>query len=218
MGNINLKELSAAQRAQLIEQLKEQNKAEEERQRKEREAYKTLASECVDTCFGKIRDISESLARSKQEIVEAFRAVIDIKDSVYGVKEGRQSHTFINHECTRRIKIGYNVLDVYDDTAATGEAIIKEYLQGVAKASQDAKVTADMCLELLSRDSKGNLKPQSIMRLRKHAIESGNARFLEGVDIIMAAHSVTFSKQYLKAEEKDSSGQWRAVPLGMTEA
>lgn len=218
MENIKLNELSAEQRAQLIEQLKEQNRAEEERQKREREAYKDLAAECVDACFGKIREISEGLARSKQEIVEAFQAAIDVKDNVYGVKEGRQSHTFINKECTRRIKIGYNVLDVYDDTAATGEAIVKEYLQGVAKASQDAKVAADMCLELLSRDSKGNLKPQSIMRLRKHAVESGNARFLEGVEIIMAAHSVTFSKQYIKAEEKDASGQWRAIPLGMTEA
>lgn len=217
MENIKLEELSAEQRAQLIEQLKEQNRAEEAKQKADKEAYKTLASDAVEECFGRIRGINESLARAKQEIIEMFSGIKDLKGSVYGANDTQNKHSFINRECTRRITIGYNTNDVYDDTATVGESIIKEYLHGVAATSAEAKVAADMCLELLSRDSKGNLKPQSIMRLRKHAIESGNERFLAGVEIIMDAHRVDRSKQFIRAEEKDAEGKWRPVPLGITE-
>lgn len=56
------------------------------------------------------------------------------------------------------------------------------------------------------------------MQLRKLAEESGNDRFLEGVKIIEESYQPVVSKQYVHAEMKNELGEWKTIPLGMTES
>jgi hypothetical protein len=49
------------------------------------------------------------------------------------------------------------------------------------------------------------------------AEESGNERFIEGVKIIEESYQPALTKQYIRAEYKDEKGQWRIVPLSVTE-
>ena len=73
-------------------------------------------------------------------------------------------------------------------------------------------------MSLLAKDSKGTLKASKILQLRKMADESGNERFIEGVKIITEAYTPNISKQYVRCEIKNELGQWKSVPLGMTES
>ncbi len=216
MTNIN--ELTAEQRSQLLTQLKEQEAAEKAARQAEVDAYKKLVSESVVECFHDCRQMSSMLAERKARIREMFAGAIALKEKLYGVKEGQQSHSFLSEDGNYRIKLGYYVNESYDDTAETGVAMIKEYLNELSKTSVKAQEAVRIVLSLLARDQQGNLKMSRIMTLRKHAQESGDERFIRGVDIIMDAYRPVKSKEFIKAEYKNELGAWTNVPLGMTEA
>ena len=217
MEKINVSDLTPEQRRQMMEELKAEEKAAETRRKNEIEAYKSLVSQTVVDCFPRLQHVSETLAGEKRTIREAFAAVLQLKADLYGVKEGQRSHQFMSDDGTLRIEIGFNCRDNYDDTADTGVAMVKEYLAELGD-SDNARQAVKLALSLLAKDQKGTLKASRIMTLRKHAQESGSAKFIEGVEIIMDAYRPIETKTYVRAERKDENGAWKSVPLGMTEA
>jgi Protein of unknown function (DUF3164). len=215
---MNLNELTAAQRAELKAQLAEQEKAEKAKRKADVEAYKKLVSETIEKSFEILRDQSNKLAEVKTTVYNMFTEALTLKSELYGVKDnGQFSHSFTNEDSTLRIMLGNNTLDEYDDTANTGIAMVNEYLDELS-SNEDAEQAVKICRSLLARDKKGTLKPGRIMTLRKHALESGNKKFITGVDIIMEAYKPTASKQYIRAEYKTDQGEWKSLPLGITEA
>ena len=133
------------------------------------------------------------------------------------IRSSQRSHQFINSEGTRRITIGFNVIDNYDDTVDAGIAKVKEYISSLARDEQ-SKILVETVLKLLSKDSKGTLKASRVLQLQQMAEKSENADFIEGVRIIRDAYRPIESKSYVRAEYKSDSGAWVSVPLGMTEA
>lgn len=215
---MNLDDLSAEQRAELKAQLQAAEKADKEKRAAEVAAYKGLVSDVIGESFRKLETESRKLAEVKKEVYEMFETALKMKGELYGVKEkGQFSHTFTNEDSTLRITLGCNTLDEYDDTANAGIEMVNEYLDELA-ATPEAEQAVKICRSLLARDKKGTLKPSRIITLRKHAQESGNKKFIEGVDIIMDAYRPTASKQYIRADYKDEQGRWTALPLGITEA
>lgn len=215
---MNLDDLSAEQRAELKAQLQAAEKADKEKRAAEVAAYKGLVSDVIGESFRKLETESRKLAEVKKEVYGMFETALKMKGELYGVKEkGQFSHTFTNEDSTLRITLGCNTLDEYDDTANAGIEMVNEYLDELA-ATPEAEQAVKICRSLLARDKKGTLKPSRIITLRKHAQESGNKKFIEGVDIIMDAYRPTASKQYIRADYKDEQGRWTALPLGITEA
>lgn len=215
---MNLNDLSVEQRAELKAQLQAAEKADKEKRAAEVAAYKGLVSDVIGESFRKLETESRKLAEVKKEVYGMFETALKMKGELYGVKEkGQFSHTFTNEDSTLRITLGCNTLDEYDDTANAGIEMVNEYLDELA-ATPEAEQAVKICRSLLARDKKGTLKPSRIITLRKHAQESGNKKFIEGVDIIMDAYRPTASKQYIRADYKDGQGRWTALPLGITEA
>ena len=215
---MNLNELTAAQRAELKAQLAEQEKAEKAKRKADVEAYKKLVSETIEKSFDVLKEQSNKLAEVKTSVYKMFSEAMQMKGELYGVKDdGQFSHTFTNEDSTLRISLGNNTLDKYDDTANAGIAMVNEYLDELS-SNEDAAQAVKICRSLLARDKKGTLKPGRIMTLRKHALESGNKKFLEGVDIIMDAYKPEASKQFIRAEYKTEQGEWKSLALGITEA
>lgn len=217
MNEINLSQLSAEQRREMLAQLKAQEEAEKRQREADISTYKALVSQTVEDNFPILQAVSSELAAQKQSIRNAFATVVDLKSSLYGVKDGQRSHQFINSEGTRRITIGFNVIDNYDDTVDAGIAKVKEYISSLARDEQ-SKILVETVLKLLSKDSKGTLKASRVLQLQQMAEKSENADFIEGVRIIRDAYRPIESKSYVRAEYKSDSGAWVSVPLGMTEA
>ena len=67
------------------------------------------------------------------------------------------------------------VTDGYRDTVEDGIAIVKEYIESLAK-DEKTKALVSMVLRLLARDAKGTLKASRIVQLRKVAMETGDER------------------------------------------
>ena len=188
-----------------------------EKAKADRDAYKDLVDEQIDTVFPVLRDVSLHLTAQKTNCIAAFNDILKMKAAIFGTKAEQRSHTFTNSEGTRRIILGRYVTDAYRDTVEDGIAIIKEVIGSLAK-DNESKILVDAILKLLSRDQQGNLKASRVLQLRKMADELNNERFAEGVRIIEEAYQPAESKQFIRAEYRNESGAWVNIPLGMTEA
>jgi len=215
--DMDIKDLKPEERKALLEQLQQQDAADKQQKENNVIAYKASVNENVKAAFPILKAVAANLAEEKAKIRDMFAASMSLKSELYGVKTDQRSHTFTDSEGLHRITLGVNINDNYDDTVDTGIQIVKEYIGSLAKDA-DSKLLVDTILKLLSRDQKGTLKATRVLQLQQLAEKSGNARFLEGVNIIKDAYRPTESKSYIKAEYKDENGAWVSLPLGITEA
>lgn len=218
MSNTETVQMTAEERKEYEAYRAEKMKKEAvERLRQDREAYKQLVNETVNSLFPNLEVVSDQLAARKKEVYERFQQVILMKQDLYDGKSDNKSNTFINDECTRRITLGQYEVDGYDDTVNEGISKVRAYIESLAK-DDDSKMLVAALLKLLTKDKKGNLKASRVMQLRKMADERGDEQFMDGVRIIEAAYRPQVSKFYVRAEKKNEQGEWVAVPLGMTES
>ena len=213
-------ELTAEEMAALKEfQAEKQRKAAEEKRKQDREAYAQLVDDTINNAMPRLLNISERLAIEKREIREMFNEAIAMKSELFGLREeGQQSHTFTTTNGTARIRVGYYVIDSYRDTVNEGIAMVRNYIEGLAK-DDESRALVNAVMRLLAKDQKGTMKASRVLQLRKMAQDSGNEQFLEGVRIIEEAYQPQVSKQFIRADVRDEkTGEWKAVPLGMTEA
>lgn len=194
-------------------------RAAEEKKKADREKYKELVDEEIERSIPVLLAISGQIKDSKQTVQDNFKTILEMKSELFAtkVKDDQRSHTFTNSKGDKRITLGVYVTDGYRDTVEDGIAIVKEYIESLAKDAK-TKSLVNMVMKLLSRDAKGTLKASRIVQLRKVAQESGDERFMEGVQIIEDAYQPEVSKQFIRAEIKDKNGMWKPIPLGMTES
>ena len=98
-----------------------------------------------------------------------------------------------------------NTIDGYRDTVEDGIAMVKGYIESLAK-DDATKALVNAVFQLLSRDGQGNIKASRVAQLRKMAEDSGNEQFLEGVKIIEEAYQPTISKKFIRAQYKNDKG------------
>ena len=209
-----------AEERQQFEAFKEEQakKKAKEQAKRDRKAYKELVDEAIESAIPDLQSVSDCIKTVKQGVLEEFRRAIEMKTEVLKLKkDGQRTDTFTNTAGDKRIIIGFYNTDGYRDTVEDGIAIVKEYIEGLASDSK-TKALVKMVLRLLARDATGTLKASRIVQLRKLAEESGNERFIEGVQIIEEAYQPAISKQFIRAEIKNNHGAWVSIPLGMTEA
>lgn len=195
---------------------REKKRREEERKR-QRQEYATLVDEEIATTIPILREMSEQLKTVKDTVYGNFGAILKMKSEIIGTaRDDQASHTFTNSEGTLRIILGVNCIDGYRDTVEDGVAMVKGYIESLAK-DDATKSLVNAVLRLLSRDGQGNIKASRVLQLRKMAEDSGNERFIEGVRIIEESYQPTISKKYIRAQYKNDKGAWCYIPLGMTD-
>lgn len=193
-----------------------QKEAEERKQALD--AYRTMIDEQIECTIPELVSLSGELATVKRTVFDNFKALLDMKsDTLKMTKDNQKSHTFTSSDGKARIELGCYQLDNYDDTANDGIAMIKEWIQSKAKDAE-TQALVDMVMKLLSKDQKGTLKASRVLQLRNMAAQINDARFSEGVQIIMDAYRPIPSRQFIRAAVKGEDGEWEAIPLSITEA
>lgn len=190
-----------------------------------RTSYAKMSEDFIKRTIKKLKPVSNDIRKKKAEVLEEFSALQKLKAELLDIdgKDMPKSHTFTNEAGDARITIGVYETDAYDDTVEEGIAIVKEYIQGLAKDETSAQLVK-MVMSLLARNANGALKASRITRLMKLAEESGNDRFIEGVKIIQAAYRPAVSRTYIRCEVRNIDPEtqvikdWEALPLGMTES
>ncbi|HOU67620.1 MAG TPA: DUF3164 family protein [Paludibacteraceae bacterium] len=210
--------MTAQERAEFEAFKQEKAKKEaQERAKEERDTYLTLVDETIEEAIPTLQSISDGIAETKRQVLESFRSALDMKAELFKVKEDQRTHTFTNSDGTKRIMLGQYCLDGYKDTVNEGIAMVKEYIESLAK-DDDSRALVNAVLRLLSKDQVGNLKASRVIQLQKMANESADERFKEGVRIINEAYQPVVSKQFIRAEVRSENGEWNNIALGMTEA
>lgn len=194
-----------------------EKKRREEERKQQRQQYAALVDDEIAATIPKLREVSEMLKNAKDKIFGNFETILKMKAEIIGAARDSQcSHTFTNSDSTLRIILGVNCIDGYRDTVEDGIAMVKTYIESLAK-DEATKSLVNAVLRLLSRDGQGNIKASRVLQLRKMAEDSGNEQFLEGVRIIEESYQPTVSKKFIRAQYKDDKGAWRYIPLGMTD-
>nr|DAN45860.1 MAG TPA: Protein of unknown function (DUF3164) [Caudoviricetes sp.] len=194
-----------------------EKKRREEERKQQRQQYAALVDDEIAATIPRLREVSEMLKNAKDKIFGNFETILKMKAEIIGAaRDGQCSHTFTNSDSTLRIILGVNCIDGYRDTVEDGIAMVKTYIESLAK-DEATKSLVNAVLRLLSRDGQGNIKASRVLQLRKMAEDSGNEQFLEGVRIIEESYQPTVSKKFIRAQYKDDKGAWRYIPLGMTD-
>lgn len=194
-----------------------EKKRREEERKQQRQEYAGLVDDEIAAAIPKLREMSERLKKVKEEIFGDFETILKMKADIIGTsRDGQSSHSFTNSESTLRVILGVNCIDGYRDTVEDGIAMVKGYIESLAK-DEASKTLVNAVLRLLSRDGQGNIKASRVLQLRKMAEDSGNEQFLEGVRIIEESYQPTVSKKYIRAQYKSENGAWCYIPLGMTD-
>lgn len=195
----------------------EEKRIAAEQRKQQRKDYAAMVDEEVADAIPELVSMSQQLKCVKDAVFGNFDAILKMKQEVLGLtKDSQRSHTFTNSSGTQRITLGVNVIDGYRDTVEDGIAIVKEYIESLAK-DDNSKALVSAVLRLLSRDGQGNIKASRVLQLRKMAEETGDEHFMEGVRIIEESYQPTTTKRYIRAEYKNEKGAWVNVPLGMTD-
>lgn len=194
-----------------------QKKEAAERRKQQRTDYATMVDDEVQTTIPVLRELSEQIKMVKSTVFSNFDAILKMKSEVLGLtKDDQRSHTFTTSDSRFRLTLGVNTVDGYRDTVEDGIAMVKGYIQSLAK-DETSKALVNAVLRLLSRDGQGNIKASRVLQLRKMAEETGDERFIEGVQIIEESYQPTETKKYIRAEYKNDKGAWVNIPLGMTD-
>ena len=84
----------------------------------------------------------------KRQVMDNFKIILEMKADLFKTKvnDDQRSHTFANSEGDKRVTLGVYVSDGYGDAEEDGIAIVKVYIEGLAK---DEKTKA--CLLYTSR-------------------------------------------------------------------
>lgn len=187
------------------------------RRKQQRADYAGMVDDELCTTLPILKELSEQIKVVKDTVFGNFDAILKMKSDVLGLtKEMQHSHTFTSSDSRFRLTLGVNTIDSYRDTVENGIAMVKAYIESLAK-DETSKALVNAVLRLLSRDQSGNIKASRVLQLRKMAQETGDEQFIEGVQIIEESYQPTESKKYIRAEYKNDKGAWVNIPLGMTD-
>lgn len=212
---ITLADLSPAEKAKLAAEFAQEQKAEKEKQQRDRKAYKDMAKDTVPQLFDILEKQSKLLSETKKRVFEAARNLIEMKVEAFGVKEGQQSHTFSNEEGSQSITIGYRVVDAWDDTLPVGMEKVNQFLKSRSKDKESEEMVKGINI-LLKKDSNGNLKSSRVLELNQWAQEIGDQLLIDGVSIIMESYKPKKTCYFVDARQENTIGKMETLPLSIS--
>lgn len=214
---MDIKNLSPEDRAKLKRQLEAEEKEAKKKLDETRLTYKVLVDEIVTGMFKRLHDLSLTIIEEKAYVFSSFAEILAMKADIYGIKEDQQSHTFTSADGRFGIKLGYRVIDNYDDTKSAGVGKVQKFL-GTLSKDENSALLLQTVMGLLKSDDKGNLKPSRVLELEKMANKSGDADFLDGIRIIKESYHPVRTCQFVTVSYKDENGVEKVLPLSMSAA
>ncbi|CDF80604.1 conserved hypothetical protein [Formosa agariphila KMM 3901] len=196
---LDLKKLTASEKAELMKQLAKDAKAEKQKIKEDRKAYKELTYDFVNRNIDGLIHHNDVTGIIIQKLFEDYAPVKSIKNEVYG-HEPQDSHTSTLSDGSASITIGHNVSINFDGTEASGVKKIKDFIKSLLDETADDKTKklAKMVDIFLKENPKtGMLNPSKIIELSKLRDEFDDERFDDGLDIIFNAQIRVQNSMYV---------------------
>jgi len=218
---MDIKDLTTEQKAELKRQWEEEERAEKERKKQDRETLKKLQDEYVKKYFPQLEEVANKLSALKAAMHEDASTILGLKKSVYSTSdeafERQQSHSVSTLNFDKTILVGYNVVDGWDtDLAICGVDGVNKWLQ--KKLNDDNKELVDMIRDLLRPNKDGVLKANRVLELYNRATKIGDKELIESVANIQSAYIPKKTSTFIKAKQKNGSGEDVWLNLSMSNA
>ena len=211
---MDITKMTAAERAELKAQLEAEERAEKQKRQDDIAAYKSAVDEFCRLKFSRLEQLSAEMRRLKDEVFAEAEALIQLKEELFKTKSDRHSDQFTTSDGRITLALGNRTNDGWDDTVEVGVAKVKEFIKSLAK-DDDSAALAEMVMNLLAKDRKGNLKASRVLQLREIARKSGYPALIEATDIIQSAYRPEETCQFISVSWKDDKGVKRTLPLSM---
>ncbi len=198
---IDLKKLSTEQRKELMVEAAKLQKAEKEKKKANREAYKELSNEFVENnieLFVMHYDATEKIV---SDLFGEFEKIKALKKEVYGNKvEGQNSHTSTLPDGSASITIGWNTSIGFDGTESEGVQKIKNFTASLSSENDEERFKKQkkmVDIFLKPNEKTGELNPSRIIELAKLRDDFQSEEFNEGLDIIFNAQQVRRNSMFV---------------------
>lgn len=206
--------MTTAERANLKAQLEAEERAEKQKREADISAYKNGVDEFCRTGFLRLQALSDQMRAEKERVFAEAETLIQMKDDLFKTKTDRHSNSFTTSDGMISMTLGSRMNDGWDDTVNAGVAKVKSFISSLARDA-DSAALAEMVMNLLAKDRKGNLKASRVLQLREIAKKSGYPELIEATDIIQASYQPVDSCQFVSVQYKDNRGMKRALPLSL---
>lgn len=213
---MDLKNLTAEERAQLKAQLEEEERQEAIAVQEQKEAYLKMKDDFCVRNFEKLQELSKEMQRIKGEIFADAEALIKMKDELFNVKTDRQSNSFTHESGKFSITLGNRVNEGWDDTCDQGIEKVKEFLKTLAKDDNSAALV-ETIMRLIAKNNKGVLKASKVLELEKLANKIQAPELLEGIQIIKDSYRPKPTCQFISVAFKDENGNDLVLPLSLSQ-
>lgn len=199
MSTIDINNLSAEQRAELVKQAKEIERQNKERKANDKALLKELENGFVRENIDFFIDKRGALEDKILILFGNIEAIIELRAKVYGNEKREQdSHTFTLDDGSASIKIGWNVRPTFNGTEAEGIVKIKQYMASLAGESENEKILMEFLNVALKTDVQGNYNPKKVRELNSMRSRANSELFNEGMDIVNEAMQDIRTSRYIR--------------------
>ena len=212
---MDIKDLTAAQRAELKALLEAEERAEKQKRQDDIDAYKQSVDDFVRNTFERMKSVSEMMRREKDSVFTAADTLISLKDELYDTKTDRHSNSFTSSDGMVSITLGKRTNDAWDDTVNVGIKKVNDFFKSKMEQNEELAALTDMVMALLARDKKGNLKASRVLQLQEVARKSGFSELVAAAEIIKQAYKPVESVEFISVTYKDENGAKRTLPLSL---
>lgn len=187
---ISLSDLSPEEKAELIKEAQEQEKAKKLQAKENIQSYKELSELFVKNNIDIFVHRQNAIEEDVKKLFQDYESIKAIKVMVYGEKALKQeSHTSTLADGSASITIGHNVTIGFDGTEKIGVEGMKEFLETFAEGDEKRKKLERIVNVLLKPNKQGMLNPSSIITLNGMRAEMNEEEFDKNLDIIINAQT-----------------------------
>ena len=203
--SVDLSQLSAEERAALIEQAKELDAKEKVEKQK---AYEEMKADAITSLITIAKDINEQLKEFKQHSFETMDTLYELLKEYSGRHAEGKGNFKIEFGA---FKVEYNKQGKgsYDERATEAEKYIFDFIEGRYSGDEGTK---EFILSLLER-KKGELGPDNIQKLYKYESKFADPNFSKACELFRESYQYNHSKDYIRFYEKDEHGKWQNILL-----
>lgn len=212
---MDIKDLTREEREMLKKQLAEEEAKEQNRIASERKTYKVMVDVTTREVFQELLKVSDQLALAKQKVFDAYKAIIEMKQELFGFKDSQQTHTFSSSEGNMSITIGHRVVDDYDDTVDVGIIKVTEIVTSLATDEQ-SRALVETIMKLVQKDKKGKLNIGRVVQLEMLGEKLNNPQLMDAIKIIKQAYRPKKTRTFVEVNFKDEDGKQVNLPLSMS--
>lgn len=199
MSTIDINNLSAEERAELVKQAKELEKQEKQRIKNEKKISEGLKNELV---LSNIDFLVSTRGGVEDRIVKMFsdvEVILKMDAELYKSKsEDQNSFSHTLPDGSARIKIGWNIKPVYNGTETYGIEKLKEFMASLVGESEREKLLMKFLNATLKTDAQGNYNAQRVRMLDSMRNDANSDLFNEAMDILRDAVIDIRTSRYIR--------------------